>query len=311
MAKYNTLGALFTAIANSLRSKTGGSGKIVADDFPTVIDGLSTGGITPTGTKNITSNGTHDVTSYANASVNVPVPDGYIKPSGTKNITANGSHDVTSYATAQVNVPVPDGYIKPSGTKSITSNGTHDVTNYASAQVNVPASGITPSGTKEITTNGTHDVTEYASALVNVQTPAQNLYTIPITLDATLGGGANSNKVVLSGHDFVKTNYANENFFAMWFPVNATTAAASGVAGMVYHGNRAMLTAKTTLYGIFIRSTGETANLNYMGNTAKLSGSGYNVSLRANSSGNINLYVASAYTVPAGNYLLVLGLMGQ
>ena len=33
MAKYNTLGALFTAIANSLRSKTGGSGKIVADDL--------------------------------------------------------------------------------------------------------------------------------------------------------------------------------------------------------------------------------------------------------------------------------------
>ena len=34
MAKYSTLGALFTAIANSLRSKTGGSSKIVADDFP-------------------------------------------------------------------------------------------------------------------------------------------------------------------------------------------------------------------------------------------------------------------------------------
>lgn len=276
MATHKTLTQLFTAIANSLRSKTGGTGAIIADDFPTVIDGLSTGGITPTGTKNITSNGTHDVTSYANASVNVPVPDGYIKPSGTKSITSNGTHDVTSYASANVNVPV----------------------------------GITPSGTKNITENGTYDVTNFASAVVNVPSSAKTLYTIPITLDAAQGGGANANKVILSGHAFVKAHYADENFFAMWFPVNATTAAASGVAGMVYHGNKPMITTKATCYGFFIRSTSETANAAMMANDKKLSGSGYNVALRANSSGNINLYVASAYTVPAGNYLLVLGLMG-
>lgn len=102
MAKYNTLTALFTAIANSLRSKTGGTGKIVADDFPTVIDGLSTGGITPTGTKTITSNGTHDVTSFATAKVEVPASG--ITPSGTKEITENGTFDVTSFASAAVNV---------------------------------------------------------------------------------------------------------------------------------------------------------------------------------------------------------------
>lgn len=101
MAKYSTLTALFTAIANSLRSKTGGTDAIVADDFPSVIDSLSTGGITPTGTKTITTNGTHDVTAYASAKVNVPV--GTI-PSGTKEITTNGTHDVTNFASALVNV---------------------------------------------------------------------------------------------------------------------------------------------------------------------------------------------------------------
>ena len=72
MAKYSTLKALFTAIANSLRGKIGSTYKIVADDFPEVIDGLSTGGITPSGTKEITANGTHDVTGFASALVNVP-----------------------------------------------------------------------------------------------------------------------------------------------------------------------------------------------------------------------------------------------
>lgn len=242
MAKYSTLNALFTAIANSIRGKTGGSGKIVADDFPTMIDGLDTSGITPT---------------------------------GTKTITTNGSHDVTAYATAQVIVP---------------------------------ASGITPSGTKSITTNGTHDVTDYASAQVNVPVPATQMVVLPITISTDLGAGENKNQALVTGNDFVEQHYADEGFFAMWIPLNATTAVASGVAGMVYQGNRAVLTTKSTYYGGFIRSTGETASPGYMTATAKISGSGYNVSLRANSSGNINLYVAANYTVPAGDYLLVLGL---
>ncbi len=41
---YNSLAELFTAIANSIRGKTGGTEKIVANDFPAAIDGISSGG---------------------------------------------------------------------------------------------------------------------------------------------------------------------------------------------------------------------------------------------------------------------------
>ena len=44
MAKHANLKALFTAIANSIRNKTGGTDAIIADDFPEAIDGIQTGG---------------------------------------------------------------------------------------------------------------------------------------------------------------------------------------------------------------------------------------------------------------------------
>lgn len=42
MATYNTLTSLLTAIANAIRSKTGETGVINAQDFPSKIDGIST-----------------------------------------------------------------------------------------------------------------------------------------------------------------------------------------------------------------------------------------------------------------------------
>lgn len=44
MAKHENLTALFTAIADSIRGKTGGTDAIIADDFPEAIDGITTGG---------------------------------------------------------------------------------------------------------------------------------------------------------------------------------------------------------------------------------------------------------------------------
>lgn len=41
--QYASLGALFTAIANAIRTKTGDTAQIVADTFPAAIAGISTG----------------------------------------------------------------------------------------------------------------------------------------------------------------------------------------------------------------------------------------------------------------------------
>jgi hypothetical protein len=132
------------------------------------------GGITPVGTKIIKSNGKHDVTSFAEADVQVPIPEA---PTGKTqiSITENGvtTHDVASFAQAEVNVAVPIP-AEPAGEKvvTITSNGTttEDVKAFATAQinVNVPSTGITPQGTKTITENGTHDVAQFAQAKVEV-----------------------------------------------------------------------------------------------------------------------------------------------
>lgn len=146
--------------------------------------GGGTGGITPSGTKEISivQNGesTEDVTRYASAHivVDVPMPE---PPTGVKEIsvTENGvsTHDVSAFAQAEVTVAVPE----PAGEKQITTNGKHDVKAFASVDVNVPSEGITPTGAKEITSNGTHDVTQYAQAKVNVPIPAEPTGTKDIT----------------------------------------------------------------------------------------------------------------------------------
>ena len=101
---HDNLTELFSGIADAIRSKTGSTAKIKADNFPSAISNIEAGGGGPSavlGTKNINANGTYNASSdgldgFSTVNVNVPA-------SGIDTSDANATeNDILKGATAYV-----------------------------------------------------------------------------------------------------------------------------------------------------------------------------------------------------------------
>ena len=179
---------------------------LVNDVNVTIEKGVSSGGITPAGTINISSNGTYDVTEYASANVNVPEKEFTTQtktatPSTSQQIiTPDSGYDGLSQITVEAmpsgSLSTPtisssglitaqvgtSGYLASgtSVTKQLTTQAAKTVTPTASEQTVVNSAVYTtgavkvaavPSETKNITANGTYTPSSgkfFSSVTVNV-----------------------------------------------------------------------------------------------------------------------------------------------
>lgn len=106
---HTTLTALFTAIANAIRSKTGKSAEIVADNFPSAISGI----VTPVLQSKTVSPSTSPQTIKPDTGYNgLSAVTVSAVPTETKSVTANGTYTPSSgkfFSSVSVAIPTYDG----------------------------------------------------------------------------------------------------------------------------------------------------------------------------------------------------------
>lgn len=137
---HKTLGELFTNIANAIRSKTGGTGAIIADNFPTEIMNLNSSALTVTelvpddptdpshihpNTATVTAGSSTDASLYHN--LNIAKGDLLlvgIEPYGSviARVTSKGSNSGQKYDDYRY---LSNVVYYNNGTTSVSIHGTH------------------------------------------------------------------------------------------------------------------------------------------------------------------------------------------
>ena len=237
-----------TNIANAIRSKTGGSGKLSLDDMVSAINGLKTTFVTQT--KDVTLSETAqtikpDSGKDGLSQVNVPgISKTYVGSSvpkqAAKTVTPTKSEQTVvatnTYTTGAVKVgAIPSEYIIPTGSETKTANGKYDVTSLAELIVNVSGGGGVPIGYSAIDLG---EITISTQFTTTRQTFNHNLGVVPDVIIVMANGNVAQTYSMLMAIGGSKVNYRGGNY----------------LNHLAYHGNSATTVtwtnANSTSYGV-------------------------------------------------------------
>ena len=139
--QHTSLSALFTAIANAIRAKTGGTAQIVADTFPAAIAGISTGVDTSDATA-----GAGDVLSGKTFYAGGVKKTGSIATyAGSTSVTPGTSAQTLQTAGKYLNADIIVAAAQASGKPVVTGSVTPTKSNLYDYDVTVTGLGFTPS----------------------------------------------------------------------------------------------------------------------------------------------------------------------